>query len=46
MVHKFSMDTIKKRRLALQENGESDGHQSARKYMDFLDILLKARVSS
>ncbi len=49
-VHKFSMETIHKRRAALEKhnkdalNGEAPT-ESRRKYLDFLDVLLEAKVS-
>ena len=46
-VHKFSMDTIQKRRATLEEKkrkGEEVLKGRKWKYRDFLDILLEARV--
>ncbi len=47
--HKFSMETIRKRRAALEER-KRNGVQgetlvgTKRKYLDFLDVLLEAKV--
>ncbi len=46
--HKFSMETIRKRRAALEEKlhrNETMENRPKGKYLDFLDILLEAKVS-
>ena len=46
--HKFSMNTIRDRRAALEKNKQAGGggeqRRSKGKYLDFLDILLEAKV--
>jgi cytochrome P450 family 4 subfamily B polypeptide 1 len=48
-VHEFSRDVVQQRRKALEDmkrNGTEKESTNKRKYLDFIDILLEARVSS
>ena len=44
-VHEFSTNVIKERREALRVGGRQQESQKERKVDDFVDILLRARVS-